>query len=106
MSIKPGRQRYASRTSFELPMAADNYFFLARGDNNQGAMHVSYREDDNEIILVNVTAYYDDHYELDRANVCLLQRDSEHGVGIFVSLLSELIFLLNPDIYRLRLLST
>lgn len=76
-----------SRTSFEIPLSADNIFFLSRGALSAGVVElVTSPNQAKDSVTINVVAEYHREYIRDLAKACLVSRDgNQQGVGLFVS---------------------
>jgi hypothetical protein len=73
-------------TSLELPASANVLFFLARDVSSGQLNFVSTPDNDKDVILVNITALYNRHSDLDNTKVCRMGSSSieggEHGLLI------------------------
>jgi hypothetical protein len=75
---------FTSYATFELPIASDKLFLLARG-MAAGAVKVRYGSDSNDVKIA-VEARYRLQEALDNVRVCTITRgEGENGLGIFVS---------------------
>ncbi|KZP13761.1 hypothetical protein FIBSPDRAFT_1049269 [Athelia psychrophila] len=75
---------YTAHTEFELPLASDVQYLLARGHLAYGSVQVVDWEEGKDNIKIEVDASYYSQAALDRANVCKVSRkEGENGVGIF-----------------------
>ncbi len=76
-----------SRTSFEIPLSADNIFFLSRGALSAGVVElVTSPNQAKDSVTINVVAEYHREYVRDLTKACLVSRDgNQQGVGLFVS---------------------
>jgi hypothetical protein len=89
-SSSPGSSQYPQSASvvFDLPVASDALYLLARGSLAHGSAKILDSEEDGDNVKVEVAVSYHTQEALNRAKVCSLQRKSrENGVGIFVSVL-------------------
>lgn len=82
-----GQHFKTSRTSFEIPLSADNIFFLSRGSLSAGFVELVTSSDQaKDSVTINVIAEYHREYIRDLAKACLVSRDgNQQGVGLFVS---------------------
>ncbi|KJA17296.1 hypothetical protein HYPSUDRAFT_70850 [Hypholoma sublateritium FD-334 SS-4] len=74
-----------ARTSFDLPLSADNLFMLSRGWLSGGSVSlVTSPEQAKDTVTVNVVASYRQEYVRSLAKACLVSRaGNQQGVGIF-----------------------
>ncbi|KZP28554.1 hypothetical protein FIBSPDRAFT_927652 [Athelia psychrophila] len=75
---------YTSHTEFELPLASDVLYLLARGPLAHGSVRVVEWEEGKDSVRIEVDASYYSQAALDRANVCKVSRKGgENGIGIY-----------------------
>lgn len=83
-----GEPRFSSDTSFTLPKSSESLLFLAQGSYSFGA--IQFIEDESNSLAsseigVYINVQYWNDEALEQADVCTLDRDVGHGIGIFVS---------------------
>ncbi|KJA28698.1 hypothetical protein HYPSUDRAFT_61555 [Hypholoma sublateritium FD-334 SS-4] len=80
-----GQHFKTARTSFEIPLSADNIFFVSRGSLSAGLIEfVTSADQPKDSVTVNVIAEYHREYIRDLAKACLVSRDgNQQGVGLF-----------------------
>ncbi|KAG6857753.1 hypothetical protein H0H87_004169 [Tephrocybe sp. NHM501043] len=76
---------YSSSTTFELPLAYETLFLLARGSQTRGTVNVITSDEVSDIVKVHLTVKYANKDIRDRAiKVCLIEREENAiGVGYF-----------------------
>lgn len=81
-----GKFPYSEKTSFSLPVSAENLYFLSHGQNSHGDLAILTSDQDDDAVRVEVVVRYYTKGALERATVCQFKRGhDEHGFGIFVS---------------------